>query len=82
MSADAMARLRAELKVMGDHGLRYCEQVRTDDLRAVLGAHDEALDALVKVHEAEKRFGEDGNGFALAKAWSRVTAVLAKAGRR
>lgn len=35
MSADAMARLREELRVMGDHGMRYCEQVRTDDLRVV-----------------------------------------------
>ena len=72
MSADAMARLRvaATLDETVDFG---GVRVRLADLRALLDAHGEALDAL----EACIRPGAD-----FIETFKRVEAVLAKAGRR
>lgn len=79
MIAEAIARLRKYVDgtaTLGD------SRSRVDDLRALLDAHTEALDALEGVHKAEQRFDKDGNGAALGVAWGCVLAVLAKAGRR
>jgi len=79
MSAEAIARLRATATMHSDF---LHIPVSVDDLRALLDAHTEALDALEGVHKAEQRFDKDGNGAALGVAWGCVLAVLAKAGRR
>lgn len=76
---EAIARLRAELDVMGAHCMRYCEQVRTDDLRALLDAHAEALDALVgALHVLRESDAAD----VWEEETDAVKAVLAKARRR
>lgn len=68
MTPEAIARLRED--VAGWH--RRCVVVDTDDLRALLDAHMEALDAL-------ETFTKDVHG---PGNYQHAHAVLAKAGRR
>ena len=82
MSAEAIARLHEALEFMSFDGTTT--QARTADLRALLDAHEEALDALEGLDDA----------CAAVASWSsdcidfndpvreRARAVLAKAGRR
>ena len=81
MSAEAIARLRKYVDgtaTLGD------SRSRVDDLRALLDAHEEALDVLEKLQAAQKHVlevmcaGED----AYMAAFDGAEAVLAKAGRR
>ena len=75
MSAEAIARLRKYVDgtaTLGD------SRSRVDDLRALLDAHEEALDALQALRASYIADGGDRGDEGLCRA----TAVLAKAGRR
>ena len=77
MTAEAIARLRALLKTPAyvDAPLGVVDLFATD-LRALLDAHDEALDALERLYDAAENGSVRGADRAAAEA------VLAKAGRR
>ena len=81
MSAEAIARLRKYVDgtaTLGD------SRSRVDDLRALLDAHEEALDVLEKLQAAQKHVLEvtcAGDDEYMA-AFDGAEAVLAKAGRR
>ena len=78
MSAEAMARLRKYVDgtaTLGD------SRSRVEDLRALLDAHAEALDALSDIMTVVN--GEESGGVGqVADATNAARAVLAKAGRR
>ena len=81
MSAEAIARLRKYVDgtaTLGD------SRSRVDDLRALLDAHVEALDALEKLEDACSSVASWSEECLDFSDGSRVTAraVLAKAGRR
>lgn len=77
MSADAIERLRTRL---GD-GRRF-EDCRRADLRALLDAHDEALDALERIENPDN-WGPDGSWDEKNSYPDEIARdVLAKAGRR
>ena len=84
MSAEAIARLREAVRVFDLDSIEHDPIVSFDDLRALLDAHTEALDALEGLDDA----------CAAVASWSsdcidfndpvreRARAVLAKVGRR
>ena len=80
-AADSIARLRATATMHSDF---LHIPVSVDDLRALLDAHTEALDALEKLQAAQKHVlevmcaGED----AYMAACDGAESILAKAGRR
>ena len=81
MSAEAIARLRATATMHSDF---LHIPVSVDDLRALLDAHVEALDALEKLEDACSSVASWSEECLDFSDGSRVTAraVLAKAGRR
>lgn len=82
VKAEAIARLHEALEFMSFDGTTT--QARTADLRALLDAHEEALDVLEKLRAAQKHVLEvtcAGDDEYMA-AVDGAEAVLAKAGRR
>lgn len=79
-----IARLREAVRVFDLDSIEHDPIVNFEDLRALLDAHTEALDALEKLQAAQKHVlevmcaGED----AYMAAFDGAEAVLAKAGRR